>query len=116
MEESSNQEENNSTNIEEEEDTKDAGGDHSDNMTKVSIQNYPLSLSTDLPFLRLSFTRNLTFKKLVDYIKPFVVTSQTSSSRLGLITLPGTAAKCGKAWQWLVCCSGKCRSDSKHSI
>ena len=48
MEESSNQEENNSTNIEEEEDSKEAGGD---NMTKVrDIQNYPLSLSIDLPF------------------------------------------------------------------
>ena len=61
MEESSNQEENNSTNIEEEEDTKDAGGDHSDNMIKVSIQNYPLSLSIDLPFFETFLYQKLNF-------------------------------------------------------
>ena len=62
MEESSNQEENNSTNIEEEEDTKDAGGDHSDNMTKVrDIQNYPLSLSIDLPFFETFLCQKLNF-------------------------------------------------------
>lgn len=61
MEESSNQEENNSTNIEEDENTKDAGGDHSDNMTKVSIQNYPLSLSIDLPFFETFLCQKLNF-------------------------------------------------------
>ena len=60
MEESSNQEENNSTNIEEDENTKDAGGD--DSVTKVwDIQNYPLSLSIDLPFFETFLCQKLNF-------------------------------------------------------
>ena len=61
MEESSNQEENNSSNNEEDEHTKDAGVDHSDNnMIKVRvIQNYPLSLSIDLPFFETFLCQKL---------------------------------------------------------